>query len=225
MMWIQGSDLQTLAVERVLIYYFMFRHSVVSSSVADPVLINPWIRDPGWFFPDLGSFWLWLRLRLCSWKHKNQEKNGKFASTLHVGSGIRDEKMVGSGSGIKNSGSATLAVTYRYGIHFSFACSEVISTQILLQAELTRILQRSNKMKYWCIDVEGACAWGMGRGQDAVWPAAGLPAYHHPHSTCTMRIQVLHLLSASSVRRTSAGHYCSKRRKLCKLKFTNFQST
>jgi hypothetical protein len=26
------------------------------------------------FFPDLGSFCLWLRLRFCSWKHKKQEK-------------------------------------------------------------------------------------------------------------------------------------------------------
>jgi hypothetical protein len=46
------------------------------------------------FFPDPGSFWLWLRLRLCSWNHTKQEQH-KFAT--HFSCRIRDEKMFGPG--------------------------------------------------------------------------------------------------------------------------------
>jgi hypothetical protein len=61
---------------------------------------------------DPGSFWLWL----CSWNHKKQEK-GQCA--FHLSCRIRDEnvwiqiwdeKMFGSGSGIKHPGSASLHV-------------------------------------------------------------------------------------------------------------------
>jgi hypothetical protein len=75
------------------------------------------IRIQDKFFSDPGSFWLWLRLRLCSWKHMKQEKS-KFAFQFScrirdpgwkkVWIWIRDEKTVGSGSGMKHPVSATL---------------------------------------------------------------------------------------------------------------------
>jgi hypothetical protein len=64
---------------------------------------------------DLGSFWIWLRL--CSWKHKKQDKSNfafHFACRIpdpgwnKVWIRIQDKKMVGSGFGIKHTGSATL---------------------------------------------------------------------------------------------------------------------
>jgi hypothetical protein len=96
--------------------------AVLLIRIRNRVLIYPLgLRSGMNFFRiwDPWSFWLWPRV--CSWKHKSKKKS-KFA--LHfsctVGSGIRDpgwkyvwlrirdERMVGSGFGIKHPGSATL---------------------------------------------------------------------------------------------------------------------
>jgi hypothetical protein len=69
--------------------------TVFKIRIRDPVFLTPWIRNE--FFPHLGSFWLWLK----------QEK-AKFS--FHFSCKIRDEKMVGFGSGIKHYESATLVV-------------------------------------------------------------------------------------------------------------------
>jgi hypothetical protein len=69
--------------------------------IRDLVLFNPRDSNPGWIFSGSQIFLIRLRLRLCSWNHKKQEKT-RFVS------GICVKKFLDPGSGIKHSGSATL---------------------------------------------------------------------------------------------------------------------
>jgi hypothetical protein len=74
-------------------------------------------RITGSRIPDPGFVWLWLILRLCSWKHKKQEKS-KVSCRIRDPEWkkcrvrIRDEKCSDPESGIKLPGSATLLVQY-----------------------------------------------------------------------------------------------------------------
>jgi hypothetical protein len=90
----------------MMIYYKVNQYWGSGSGIRSflPPRSRIWVRDE--FFQDPGSFRLWLRLRLCSWNLKTQEKS-KFA--FHVscwiwdlGPEIRDKKMFGTGSWIRD---------------------------------------------------------------------------------------------------------------------------
>jgi hypothetical protein len=106
---------------QVVTGYIELRFCSIGDSVADPDPVLFYPLDLGWIIsgsqvPDLGSFWLWLRI--CSWNYKKQEKS-KFAFHFscrirdqrwkNAWIRIRDEKMFGSGildktSRIRNTG-------------------------------------------------------------------------------------------------------------------------
>jgi hypothetical protein len=71
--------------------------AVLRIRIQDPVLFYPLDRGSGMNFSgsrilDPGSFWLW---------NIRSNKKVSLHSTFQVGSGIRDEKMFGSGSGMR----------------------------------------------------------------------------------------------------------------------------